>query len=106
MGAGRAYIAETSTYEMRTTNLAYLTAMQYTGFTVTPLLGAFVAYLTRQAGVTTEHRWLGYSDYTMPAAIVAMSCLMGIGLLQYHFYDPFLFKKIRQNTHNHYEEVC
>lgn len=40
LGVTRAYVAEISPTRNRTTYMAYLTALQYAGFTVTPFLGS------------------------------------------------------------------
>lgn len=49
LGVTRAFVAEITPQRDRTTYMAWLTAMQYAGFTVTPIAGAFFTYLLRDA---------------------------------------------------------
>jgi hypothetical protein len=57
--------------------------MQYTGFTVTPLLGAMISQLRG----TGESEWgmLSSSSFTIPAYVLIALALIGIGLLQFAF---------------------
>ena len=45
LGVTRAYVAEITATRQRTTYIAALTAVQYGGFTVTPIFGALFSYL-------------------------------------------------------------
>jgi hypothetical protein len=45
LGVTRAFVADVTPTRNRTTYMAYLTAMQYAGFTVTPLLGSAIVRL-------------------------------------------------------------
>jgi hypothetical protein len=57
--------------------------MQYTGFTVTPLLGALISQLRG----TGEAEWgmLSSSAFTIPAYVLLALALVGIALLQFAF---------------------
>lgn len=48
LGVTRSYVAENSSKKDRTVKIALLTAMQYAGFTVTPLLGSLFGYIGSQ----------------------------------------------------------
>ena len=41
LGVTRAFVAEVTAQRSRTTYMAWITAVQYGGFTVTPFIGAF-----------------------------------------------------------------
>jgi len=49
LGVTRAYVAEISPTRYRTTYMAYLTALQYAGFTVTPFFGSFFSSILKDA---------------------------------------------------------
>lgn len=49
LGVTRAFVAEITPQRNRTTYMAWLTAMQYAGFTVTPIAGAFFNFVFRDA---------------------------------------------------------
>lgn len=49
LGVTRAFLAEITPQRNRTTYMAWLTAMQYAGFAVTPIAGAFFNYVFRDA---------------------------------------------------------
>lgn len=45
LGVTRAFVAEVTAQRSRTTYMAWITAVQYAGFTVTPFVGSFLSYL-------------------------------------------------------------
>eukprot|EP01035_Chromulina_nebulosa_P018232 gene18232-23903_t len=68
LGVSRSYVAEHSLRVNRTINLAYLTSLQYMGFTVMPLLGAILASIGHE-----HHFSMLYAD-----KILVGGCLLNI----------------------------
>ncbi|KAG5190387.1 major facilitator superfamily domain-containing protein [Tribonema minus] len=85
LGVCRAYVAERSPPSERTSRLAHLTALQYAGLTVTPLLGSFISATQG----SREHEWgaLSASKFTTPAYVLMALCALGSYLLRNHFED-------------------
>ena len=50
IGVTRAFVADVTPIRNRTTYMAWLAAVQYAGYTVTPVIGAFFAYFFGQEG--------------------------------------------------------
>ncbi|CAM9484873.1 unnamed protein product, partial [Heterosigma akashiwo] len=74
LGVTRAYVADNSTKRSRTVLMAYLTALQYGGFTVTPCVGGLLSYLLgdRALGLLPG---LSLTQYTAPALLMAALAL-------------------------------
>lgn len=89
LGVTRSYVVEQSTPAKRTYMLAYLTALQYGGFTVTPLLGSL---LVVTGGSISE-----YCKYALPAYFVFFLSLVCTALLYY----PFEGKQLHSSNHIH-----
>ncbi|GAX23150.1 MFS transporter, ceroid-lipofuscinosis neuronal protein 7 [Fistulifera solaris] len=74
LGVSRAFVAEITPQRDRTTYMAWLTAMQYAGFTVTPIAGAFFNYIFRDA--------TGFLNmFTAPALFMGFIVLGTIAIL-------------------------
>lgn len=86
LGVTRAYVADNSTKRSRTVLMAYLTALQYGGFTVTPCVGGLLSYLLgdRELGLLPG---LSLTQYTAPALLMAALALVAIALLAGPFRD-------------------
>lgn len=73
LGVTRSYVVEQSDPHSRTQNLAYMTALQYAGFTVSPILGSFLGYI----GSTISPYWMfalpGYSIW-----LLALYCFVSL----------------------------
>ena len=54
LGVTRAFVADVTAKRSRTTYMAWITAVQYGGFTVTPFVGAL---FNKTLGQTTDVRW-------------------------------------------------
>ena len=54
LGVTRAFVADVTAKRSRTTYMAWVTAVQYGGFTVTPFVGAF---FNKVLGEDTDIRW-------------------------------------------------
>jgi len=77
LGVVRAFVADVTAQRNRTTYLAWITAVQYAGFTVTPFFGALFNWCLR----TYEVQWgiLRLNKFTAPAyfmSIVVVSTLI------------------------------
>ena len=76
LGVTRAYVAEITATRQRTTYIALLTAVQYGGFTVTPLFGALFMYLLQD----NRYKFLFLVFDQFSAAAYFMSLLSAITL--------------------------
>lgn len=79
LGVTRAYVAEITATRQRTTYIAFLTAVQYGGFTVTPIFGALFTYLLY--GKSYEFGFLIFDQYSMAAYFMGMLCIGTLCLL-------------------------
>lgn len=73
LGVTRSYVAERSHPKIRTQTLALMTALQYAGFTVSPLFGSMLAYF----GTLIDSYWI----YALPGysiALVALYCVIAL----------------------------
>jgi MFS transporter, ceroid-lipofuscinosis neuronal protein 7 len=76
LGLTRSYVVERVHPKKRTEMISLLTALQYAGFTVSPILGAGVAWL----GSTYSE----YLMYALPGYVIAcLSCLCIVGLFTF-----------------------
>jgi MFS family permease len=69
LGVTRSYVAENSNKQNRTGKMALLTAMQYAGFTVMPLLGSLLAYIASENILTIG--FIEISEYNIAAFMLA-----------------------------------
>jgi ceroid-lipofuscinosis MFS transporter 7 len=72
LGVTRSYVAENSVKESRTVSLANLTAVQYLGFFVSPIIGAFLAAIGHHNRFTIPIISLKISEYTLPALFIGI----------------------------------
>lgn len=79
LGVTRAYVAEQTVADKRTYMLARLSALQYAGFSVTPLLGSVLVV----AGESISE----YAEYALPAYLLLFCALGTFALLWYVFVD-------------------
>ncbi|GMH84880.1 hypothetical protein TrVE_jg10177 [Triparma verrucosa] len=98
LGVTRAYVAESTGREERTKWLSWLTAVQYTGFTVMPVVGAVICNGVKEGGWVEGGRvWLGgvlvLNEYTMPAFFMTAVAGVTLGLLLTVFEDKKREKK-------------
>eukprot|EP01038_Epipyxis_sp_PR26KG_P008453 gene8453-11431_t len=89
LGAARAYVAEYTARKKRTEQLAFLTAVQYSGFTVTPIIGAMITSNNQNL-----HAYIGFihiNKFTLPAIFVAFcsTCCLFMFLI--------MFKDVNRN---------
>eukprot|EP00518_Triparma_eleuthera_P004603 CAMPEP_0182457868 /NCGR_PEP_ID=MMETSP1319-20130603/3331_1 /TAXON_ID=172717 /ORGANISM="Bolidomonas pacifica, Strain RCC208" /LENGTH=410 /DNA_ID=CAMNT_0024656419 /DNA_START=426 /DNA_END=1658 /DNA_ORIENTATION=+ len=90
LGVTRAYVAESTGREERTKWLSYLTAVQYTGFTVMPVVGGFFCGLVKPSGVIPGGWRLGALDlneFTLPGYFMTAMASLSLALLLTVFKD-------------------
>mmetsp|Transcript_34165 Transcript_34165/g.72791 ORF Transcript_34165/g.72791 Transcript_34165/m.72791 type:complete len:499 (+) Transcript_34165:209-1705(+) len=79
LGVTRAYVAEITATRQRTTYIAALTAVQYGGFTVTPIFGALFSYLLED-----KRYYVGFfvfDQFSAAAYFMASLCIATLFLL-------------------------
>lgn len=79
LGVTRAYVAEITATRQRTTYIAALTAVQYGGFTVTPIFGALFSYLLEDQRY--EVGFLVIDQYSVASYFMATLCGIALFLL-------------------------
>ncbi|KAL9181284.1 hypothetical protein ACHAXT_010089 [Thalassiosira profunda] len=79
LGVTRAYVAEITATRQRTTYIAWLTAVQYGGFTVTPIFGALFTYLLD--GKRFQAGFFVLDQYSAAAYFMAFLCSIALFLL-------------------------
>ena len=79
LGVTRSYVVEQTTPQTRTYMLAYLTMLQYGGFTVTPLIGALLVVI---GGTISES-----CKYAFPAIMVLLLAIVSTLMLVFIFKD-------------------
>ena len=96
LGVTRSYVAENSTKQNRTEQMALLTAMQYAGFTVTPLLGSLLAYIGSIYDL--EIGFIIISEYSIAAYVLAFFALILALSLVYIFSEQPRKSFVTENT--------
>lgn len=79
LGVTRAYVAEITATRQRTTYIAALTAVQYGGFTVTPIFGALFSYFLEDKRY--EVGFFVFDQYSAAAYFMASLCVISLFLL-------------------------
>jgi ceroid-lipofuscinosis MFS transporter 7 len=88
LGVTRSYVAECSNKSNRTVNMAYLTSVQYFGFTVMPFLGSIISKL---GNYLDPHSNL---KYVLPATSVSIMAFISIILLATVFREKRNFTEL------------
>ncbi|KAJ1422194.1 major facilitator superfamily domain-containing protein [Ochromonadaceae sp. CCMP2298] len=84
LGVTRSYVADHTEKADRTEYLAYLTAVQYAGFTVTPILGSALAAHAHHNGYGNDAI---VNQFTLPAMVLGAAALLCTALLVVFFVD-------------------
>jgi len=79
LGVTRAYVAEITATRQRTTYIAWLTAVQYGGFTVTPIFGSLFSYLLQDNRYSVG--FFVFDQYSAAAYFMAILCFLALFLL-------------------------
>mmetsp|Transcript_17223 Transcript_17223/g.37374 ORF Transcript_17223/g.37374 Transcript_17223/m.37374 type:complete len:517 (-) Transcript_17223:95-1645(-) len=83
LGVTRAYVAEITATRQRTTYIALLTAVQYGGFTVTPIFGAFFMWILQNRRY--EVGFFVFDQYSAAAYFMVSLCGITLFLLMTRF---------------------
>ena len=99
LGVTRAYVAEGAVKSMRTVLLAYLTAVQYAGFTVMPLAGGVMSEYLHGVNI---HLFAGFylNEFAAPAYFMGILAVISIILLQTVFRNRNKQSKIPKDKVN------
>merc|ERR1712151_237626 len=81
LGVLRAFASDVSPRNSRTVYISLLTAVQYTGFTVTPLVGAFFAHYFDESSISYLNGVFTLDAYTAPAYFMTLLCSIIILLI-------------------------
>jgi ceroid-lipofuscinosis MFS transporter 7 len=87
LGVTRAFVADVTARRNRTTYMAWITAVQYGGFTVTPLFGALFNQLLGDADYKMLGGILRLNMYTAPAFFMSSIVVTTIVILLLFFRD-------------------
>jgi len=90
LGVTRAYVAEITATRQRTTYIAWLTAVQYGGFTVTPIFGALFSYLLEDKRY--EVGFFVFDQYSAAAYFMTFLCGCSLFLLLTRFQGRYRAK--------------
>ena len=82
LGVTRSFVSERTISKNRTGMLAFLTAIQYAGFTISPIFGSALMLLGR-LGSTSNH----YFVFALPAYFVVLMVIFCLISLQFKFQD-------------------
>jgi MFS transporter, ceroid-lipofuscinosis neuronal protein 7 len=88
LGVTRAFVADVTATRSRTTYMAWMTAVQYGGFTVTPIVGAWFNYMLQDNDIyLLPNGWVRLNMYTAPAYFMFVLCLITLVILSLFFKD-------------------
>lgn len=132
LGVTRAFVADVTAKRNRTTYMAWVTAVQYAGFTVTPILGALFNWMYRDVTPTTmetaykypsdddednnsgganritnrSNDWIQINMFTAPAYLMGVLCVITIVTLLIFFQDRqrITVEKEYKLSHRHREK--
>jgi len=104
LGVTRAYVAEKTTRAKRTILLAYLTAMQYAGFTCMPMVGGALADAFEGKSIKIVGS-MRIDSYTASALFLGFISLICVILLCTVFEDSYKAHEVPQPTNIQDEEV-
>ena len=116
LGVTRAFVAEITDKQSRTKYMAQITAVQYAGFTVTPIIGSFFNSMFGLSDISddistgtgysqgSEHRMM-VSAFSAPAYFIVFLSFLAIILLHTMFHDRIPRKKMDQKHEILYSEA-
>jgi len=81
LGVTRAFVAEVSPTRNRTTYIAWLTAVQYAGFTVSPVIGAIFSKIFYNEEMIMKKGIFVLDGYTAPAYFMGVVCVFTLYLV-------------------------
>lgn len=88
LGVTRAFVADVTAKRQRTVYMGLITAVQYGGFTVTPIIGALFNYCFQEKSYQIPYLpFIRFNMYTMPAIFMGCVVLITIVILLKFFKD-------------------
>lgn len=87
LGVTRSYVSMTTTKSNRTEYMAYLSAFQYCGFAVSPVLGAIISYTYSKQDLSALQSGVYLNEFSSPALFLVIFSAGCIALLNYTFVD-------------------
>jgi len=93
LGVTRSYIVETTLPHLRTNKLSHLSALQYAGFSVTPMVGSLLVYYGRLQSKSLQ--------YLLPPVLLLMLVLVSIYQLTFNFEDIDVADELTETDINH-----
>lgn len=93
LGVTRSYIVETTLPHLRTNKLSNLSALQYAGFSVTPVVGSLLVYYGRLQSKSLQ--------YLLPPVLLLMLVLVSIYQLKFNFEDIDVADELTETDINH-----
>jgi len=100
LGVTLAFCAEVTATRNRTTYMAFLTAAQYAGFTVTPFIGALFVKLFNSYDIAIDWGFFKLNEYTAPAYFMTLVCTSLIFMLKFVFQDRKRIKGAAKTVKN------
>jgi len=93
LGVTRSYIVETTLPHLRTNKLSHLSALQYAGFSVTPVLGSLLVEYGRSQSKALE--------FILPPLLLFILVLISLYQLIFNFDDIDVADELTENDINH-----
>lgn len=87
LGVTVAYASEVTPTRHRTSYMAWVTAVQYAGTTVTPFIGSFFVYVFRTGENIERKGFPQINEFTTPAMFMALMSCITMYFLYFHFCD-------------------
>ena len=89
LGVTRAFVADVTAKRNRTAYMALITAVQYGGFTMTPIFGSLFSFLLQGNEMydPNEFRLFRLTMYTAPAYFMALLIVINLAILSIYFQD-------------------
>lgn len=87
LGVTLAYASEVTPTRNRTAYMAWVTAVQYAGTTVTPFIGSLFVVLCPQDEGQQYFAFPSINEFTSPAIFMSFMCCVTLYWLHYHFQD-------------------
>lgn len=108
LGVTRAFVADVTAKRNRTTYMALITAVQYAGFTMTPIFGALFSFLLRGNEMydPNEFKLFRLTMYTAPAYFMSLLILINLVVLAVYFQDRRRMNLVKDNKKKSSSQVA
>jgi len=105
LGVTRAFVADVTPTRNRTTYMAWLTAVQYAGFTVTPFIGAAFYKLFSQEGSGIQAGIFVLNEFTAPAYFMSLICILLLIVISIFFQNRKRIRKDKKRKSSRQQSV-